>query len=335
MPSTNKCEYCGSTITSNDQKCPNCGASNPLYVVDTPRVILTPHTIAELQEYCAERNMPLLRMRFFIGENYTEPKAFGVYYDEASGDYITYKNKADGTRAVRYRGPDEQKAVSELYLKLLDECHNRGIYPDTPDGQPPKSTSGSKSSSTAGSGKAGAAGAFAIIACIFGGTVAANVLLSDRMAATLSAFFIVLIIGFIAALVAAALIFGKKNENGMKQLSGRAALVALCIALIAAIVAGSYRYKHPSGYFYYNDSYYYSLGGDYYTFDDYSNSWTSSDYIPDGDYYIGDSYSDDWDIDYSDRFEGTQTYSDHLESSSSDSDYSSWDSGSTDWGSDW
>ena len=128
MASTGKCQYCDSTISSEDQKCPSCGAPNPNYVANTERTVFLPKTIEELKEYCAERGMPLLRMRFFIGEDYREPRAFGIYRE---GDtFIVYKNKSDGSRAVRYRGPDEAYAVNELFLKLLDECHNRGIYPD-------------------------------------------------------------------------------------------------------------------------------------------------------------------------------------------------------------
>ena len=97
--------------------CPYCGEENK-----------TPETIEELKTYCEKRGMPLPRMRFFIGENYEKPKAFGIYEDD--GRYIVYKNKANGSRAVRYNGPDEKYAVRELFLKLLDECHNRGIYPD-------------------------------------------------------------------------------------------------------------------------------------------------------------------------------------------------------------
>ena len=131
MASTGKCPYCGGTVTSEEKNCPHCGATNENYVVDTPRTILQPKTIDELKEYCAERGMPLLRMRFFIGENFKEPRAFGIYQD---GDrFVVYKNKADGSRAIRYQGPDEAYAVNELYQKLLVECHNRGIYPD---GQP-------------------------------------------------------------------------------------------------------------------------------------------------------------------------------------------------------
>lgn len=133
MSSTSKCPYCGGTVSSQDKHCPHCDAVNQNYVEDTPRQIFQPKTIDELKEYCAERGMPLLRMRFFIGEDFKEPKAFGIYRD---GDrYVVYKNKGNGQRAIRYQGPDEAYAVNELFMKLLSECHNRGIYPD---GKPPE-----------------------------------------------------------------------------------------------------------------------------------------------------------------------------------------------------
>lgn len=133
MVSTGKCEYCGATIQSSDKNCPNCGAPNPNFVPDGERQIFLPKTIEELKEYCAERGMPLLRMRFFIGEDFKEPKAFGIYQD--GDEFVVYKNKANGQRAIRYQGPDEEYAVNELFQKLLEECHNRGIYPD---GKPKK-----------------------------------------------------------------------------------------------------------------------------------------------------------------------------------------------------
>lgn len=128
MASTSKCPYCGSTVSSEEKTCSHCGAPNENFVADTQRQIFLPKTIEELKEYCAERGMPLLRMRFFIGENFKEPKAFGIYKD--GDNYVVYKNKADGSRAIRYDGPDEAYAVNELFQKLLSECHNRGIYPD-------------------------------------------------------------------------------------------------------------------------------------------------------------------------------------------------------------
>ena len=126
--STGTCPYCGGTLRSDQKFCTNCGAENPHFVKDTPRRIQHPRTIGELKEYCAERGMPLLRMRFFIGEDRQEPRAFGIYQN---GDrFVVYKNKDNGNRAVRYDGPDEAFAVNEIFQKLLTECHNRGIYPD-------------------------------------------------------------------------------------------------------------------------------------------------------------------------------------------------------------
>ncbi len=139
MASTNTCPYCGSTVTSKDKVCPSCGAPNEGYVSETERQIFLPKTIEELKEYCSERGMPLLKMRFFIGEDYRQPKAFGIYQD--GGNFIVYKNKANGDRAVRYSGPDEEHAVGELFAKLLEECHNRGIYPD---GKAPETSSRGK-----------------------------------------------------------------------------------------------------------------------------------------------------------------------------------------------
>ena len=110
-----KCENCGNFYPETDAKCPACGAVNPRAAqADVPK------TIEELKEFCRSKNMPLERMRFFIGEDYREPKAFGIYKDE-NDRFVVYKNKADGSRAVRYEGPDEAYAVNELYQKLKSE----------------------------------------------------------------------------------------------------------------------------------------------------------------------------------------------------------------------
>ena len=110
-----KCENCGNFYPETDAKCPACGAANPRAAqADVPK------TIEELKAFCRSKNMPLERMRFFIGEDYREPKAFGIYKDE-NDRFVVYKNKADGSRAVRYEGPDEAYAVNELYQKLKSE----------------------------------------------------------------------------------------------------------------------------------------------------------------------------------------------------------------------
>lgn len=79
-----------------------------------------PSTIEELRAYCQRHNLPLADMRVFLGEDYRGAKAFGIYRDQGTGNIIVYKNKADGTRAVRYEGPDEAFGVRELYEKIKE-----------------------------------------------------------------------------------------------------------------------------------------------------------------------------------------------------------------------
>ncbi len=121
----NRCPSCGGIVPSDARSCPNCGASNSYFIADASKHVLIPHTIEELKSYCEQQKIPLERMRFFVGKNYLQPKAYGIYRD---GDrFIVYKNKSDGTRAIRYDGPDEAHAVSELFYKLTYECRVRGI----------------------------------------------------------------------------------------------------------------------------------------------------------------------------------------------------------------
>lgn len=119
-----KCEYCGSFISDKDEFCSQCGAVNSSFkrVVDE-----TPKTISELEAWYKSRNLPPKEVtRFFIGENYTGAKAFGIY--EENGEFIVYKNKDDGSRAIRYSGKDEAYAVNELYLRLKSEILNQKAH---------------------------------------------------------------------------------------------------------------------------------------------------------------------------------------------------------------
>ena len=80
-----------------------------------------PKTIEELKAwYTAHKLPPENITRFFIGKDIKEPKAFGIYKSE-TGDFVVYKNKANGERAVRYQGSDEGYAVNELYQRLRAE----------------------------------------------------------------------------------------------------------------------------------------------------------------------------------------------------------------------
>lgn len=111
------CEYCGQMIPETEQTCPHCGGANR----NVKRAAYgVPTTIEELRTYCQQHNLPLTDMRVFLGEDYRGAKAFGIYRDQATGNFIVYKNKADGTRAVRYDGNDEAYAVNELYLKIKE-----------------------------------------------------------------------------------------------------------------------------------------------------------------------------------------------------------------------
>ena len=114
-----KCEYCGSMFDDTLERCPSCNSPNQNVRRSTKD---QPTTIAELQEWYKEKGLPPEETtRFFIGEDYKGPRAFGIYKDENSGKFIVYKNKSDGSRAVRYEGTDEAYAVNELHTRLKQE----------------------------------------------------------------------------------------------------------------------------------------------------------------------------------------------------------------------
>lgn len=112
-----KCEYCDSYYDDDEEKCPYCGATNE-HLNRTAKGV--PQTIEDLKDYCSRHNIPTKKLRLFIGENYIDPKAYGIYQDGER--FIVYKNKADGSRAVRYDGTDESYAVNELYQKIRERA---------------------------------------------------------------------------------------------------------------------------------------------------------------------------------------------------------------------
>ena len=125
-----KCEFCGAMIEEANDRCPNCGA--PLSGVNRT-ASEQPQTIEELKAWYVAHHLPPEQVtRFFIGKNITEPMAFGIYRD-GNGDFVVYKNKASGERAVRYKGSDEKYAVNELYQRLkaeiADQKSNRPVNP--------------------------------------------------------------------------------------------------------------------------------------------------------------------------------------------------------------
>lgn len=116
------CDYCQCQYDDSLDNCPHCGAPNDF----VRRGDGVPKTIEELKDWYVKHNLPAEEItRFFIGKNITEPRAFGIYKDENTGDFVVYKNKDNGSRAERYRGGDESYAVNELYLKLKEEINNQ------------------------------------------------------------------------------------------------------------------------------------------------------------------------------------------------------------------
>ena len=117
-----RCDYCGNYYPDTYNFCPDCGAEN-----EYKRVIVSgvPQTIEEFKAWYERNNLPPSEVtRFFIGINYRQPKAFGIYKNDEN-NYVVYKNKADGTRSIRYEGKDEAYAVNELYERLKAEMSNQ------------------------------------------------------------------------------------------------------------------------------------------------------------------------------------------------------------------
>ena len=130
------CDYCSNTYEDTAPECPNCGAPNPTHKSDN-----NPKTIEDLKVWYRNRGLPSYETtRFFIGIDYKQPKAFGIYKN-ADGDFVVYKNKADGTRAIRYQGKDEIYAVNELFQKLKDEIVHQKNMNRTRSSRPPRYSS--------------------------------------------------------------------------------------------------------------------------------------------------------------------------------------------------
>lgn len=128
MAFTAKCPFCGSPVSAYTRKCPECGAVNEYYVEHRESLPGAPETLEELQEYCAEREVPLDRMGFRLGEDDRSPCRFGIF--EEAGVFTVYGNDPAGRRYVPYQGPDEKAGVRKLFAKLLDECHRLELYPE-------------------------------------------------------------------------------------------------------------------------------------------------------------------------------------------------------------
>lgn len=311
-----KCEYCGIEYDSKETKCPTCGAVN---LKDAGVQGKKPRTIEELKKWYEDRKLPPYEVtRFFIGIDFPAPRAFGIY--EENGEFVVYKNKGDGSRAIRYRGKDEAYAVNELYEKLKSEILNqKGVK------------SGAKKDDEG------------VLPCVFGTFGVVGV-------AVLGAFvnlkpYILAAIGGAVVLIIVSIIFHKITKKDF-FFNAEYRIAKWCIFLLAAVLIflPLLRYFTPK-YFIYDENVYVKYQNDYYEYDyDYYDYYPVYDIPPviesnPADYRMDkDDYA--WDSDYT--FEDSYYYEENFASSdsSSDSGYDwdssyDWDSGSTDWGSDW
>ncbi len=321
-----------------------------------------PATIEELKAFCEEKQMPLEKMRFFIGEDYSGPKAYGIYRAD-DGDFVVYKNKSDGSRAVRYKGPHEDIAVNELYEKLKAETEQRlnekglsgrggghGSYQrGASDSYSQNSGSERYSVSDddfAGEDRRGSYGGYSQRGSY--GNSGGQVPYSDysrgggqRPGCRVSGCRILVII--------TAVIFA----------------ISIVAALLSAMFVkdtpkrGYYRHNGRNYYHTYNDWYYYEPGlddwilmdtfdegfaddyDDYYLdeyyddyYDEYGGEYGFSDFYDDDDYLESyydddDDYNWDWGSDYDDDGWSWDDDDDY------DWDYDDWDYGDSDWDSDW
>ena len=344
MASTRKCRICGETILSSQVKCPLCGAPNDAFIVDFPEFITNPETIEQLQEYCAERGMPLLKMRFFIGEDFPEPKAFGIF-QALDGDYVVYKNKADGSRAIRYKGGDQAYAVHEILQKLREECAARGIDPDA------KLKKAGDSKETAD--EAPVKPVYGPIGSWYSqhllGTVWEKIFVGLLILAVSVLFIIPALLVFVAPLV---LIPWGIYKIAHKKWKIKGILIWLAVTLAACALAGGTIYNIVTDRSY-SEGYYVHDDAVYYLYDDYWYMPDGDDWVPAEDEdlydavseaeYCAEGYSEDWNVG---QFTDTELYGElsaqryedsdwGSDDDSWDSSYDSWDSDSTSWDSDW
>lgn len=324
-----------------------------------------PRTIAELEGWYRDRNLPPYETtRFFIGINYTGARAFGIYQE--GNEFIVYKNKDDGSRAIRYQGPDEAFAVNELYLKLKSEIMAR----KNPNSSR-SSGSGRGAGSYSGSGSGRGAGSYAGSGFgsrlrnggiskggywIFGiGLFYTICTVPELMRYKLKLFALLLIVPTVIFFVIKSWTINrphdssarfKKNLNiGYYVYLGGIVFLWIVLAILS---------KNPH-YYKYNDDVYCKYSGNYYRYSSSMNDyyavsrndvptdiiWNAGDYDYDDEYRYDSTYSFT-DSGYYERvYDTSNDYSfSNYSSGGSDYDYdwdsgSNWNSGGTNWSSDW
>jgi len=293
-------------------------------------------TYSQLEEVFREFAIDSEKTRFYIGKDYTDPKAFVIYQDDF-GNYVVYKMKADGTRALRYKGPDEEYAVNEYYQKFLEEVRKRPAFAKKLlDNNPRNRANKNKMNEDI-------KWFMILFIAVFVSSLFTIIGLLPRWATV--ALFLTINPG-IFILVIINKIF-KREEFFPPKAFSIIALVSILTLGFASNIAKRIEHR-KDGYYITGKHSYYRQGRDMYYFinDNWTYYGTYDDFIDyyDDDYYYYDDYI--YNDDYN-NFEDSYYYDDWKKedswssSDSSDSGWSSsdswdsWDSGGTDWDSDW
>ena len=295
-----------------------------------------PKTISELQDWFKANGFDYNKTRFFIGIDFKDPKAFGIYKDDF-GEFVVYKNKADGTRAIRYHGSDEEYAVNEIWERFQKEIINQKTR-WAEDQRKAKGTD----SKTPEQLKKESFTLFLLIAVTFLPSLLIPIALDSIFNLHLG----LLLVAFPMIITIWASYFYYLHTKGLKVkddyntgfkplLKGCIIGLAICL-LINGIVAFAGR---KNGYYSINNELYYRADDVWYHYENNGGSytWQVENNIPsDLTASNWNNYNnvDNYNYSYT-RFETTSYYD--AWKSDGDSDWSSddWDSGYTDWNSDW
>ena len=310
-----------------------------------------PKTIEELRNWFKENGYEPATTRFFAGVDVRSPKAFGVYKNEF-GEFVVYKNKADGTRAIRYQGEDEEFAVHELYQRFQEEIINqqtRCIAKHRADGPvpvfiydfEPKPKPISRVHVVL----------FIVLAfCSYYFSLQFFLWLQNSRGLNLSIipYTAPIVVMAFALLAFRAYIQNQSLSQSIKSMpkSFKKGCPIFLMILVMISVLGDINPQH-NGYYSINNQLYYRAGSNWYHYNDYSDDWSRSYNVPSA------FNSSNWE-DYQNTsshhgpytsFESTYYYRNWKTDSNSGSSYSNdddhdwssndWDSGYTDWNSDW
>ena len=303
-----------------------------------------PKTIAELQEWFKANGYDYYKTRFFIGINYQDPKAFGIYQNDA-GDFVVYKNKANGERAIRYQGPDEEHAVNEIWKRFLQEIDNQKKHWQE---NKRKNNAGTKTgihipkNDELSENARQMRNLFLIILVTFMGGLFISVMIMDIIPAILRVP-VVIGLGFISPILASNAyirhINGNKNKDGMDSDFKQLMKFLLIFLAITSVIGGIGSFAgRKNGYYSRNGELYYRAGSNWYVYSNEKEYWYPEFIVP------SDFTSSNWrDYKNTNGFENTYrsfestSYYDDWKSDDTGGDWSpnDWDSGYTDWNSDW